>query len=115
MRVGDRIVDGEIREREAARRAFAQARRDGQRASLVEQQRPNVFTTRVTQIAPNATIEIRIEFQQTIALKDGVWRLRVPGVVAPRDTAAPRRPTRPAHPAACRRRLSRWSSTAGRP
>ncbi len=88
MRVGDRIVDGEIREREAARRAFAQARRDGQRASLVEQQRPNVFTTRVTQIAPNATIEIRIEFQQTIALKDGVWRLRVPGVVAPRYRGA---------------------------
>ncbi|MGE3927616.1 MAG: VIT domain-containing protein, partial [Lautropia sp.] len=84
MKIGDRIVEGEIREKEAARRAFAQARSAGQRATLVEQQRPNAFTTEVTNIAPGAAIEIAIEFQQTLALKDGAWRLRLPGVVAPR-------------------------------
>src|SRR4029077_7932256 len=44
MRVGDRIIEGMIREREAAKAVYAQARKQGQRAGLVEQERPNVFT-----------------------------------------------------------------------
>src|SRR5690606_1949321 len=84
MKVGDRIIEGAIREKEAARREFADARRRGQRASLVEQKRPNAFSTHVTNIAPGAVIEIEIEYQQTLALRDGAWRLRFPGVLAPR-------------------------------
>lgn len=88
MTVGDRVIEGEIQEKQAARRTFAEARDRGQRAALVEQQRPNVFTTQVTNIAPGATIAVSIEYQQTVALKDGRWQLRLPGVVAPRYHAA---------------------------
>ena len=84
MKIGERVVEGQVRQKEAARREFAQARSKGQRASLVEQQRPNAFTTRVTNIAPGAMIEIELQYQQTLALRDGAWRLRLPGVVAPR-------------------------------
>ena len=84
MKVGDKVIEGQIREKEAARREFAKARRQGQRASLIEQNRPNAFSTHVTNIAPGAVIEIEIEYQQTLALRDGAWRLRFPGVVAPR-------------------------------
>jgi len=84
MRVGDRLIEGKIRGREAARREFRQAADNGQRASLVEQQRPNLFTTRVANIAPGADIAVTIEYQQTLALKDGHWRLRLPTVVGPR-------------------------------
>ena len=84
MRIGDKVIEGQIREKEAARREFAAARRQGQRASLVEQKRPNAFSTHVTNIAPGAVIEIELEYQQTLALRDGAWRLRFPGVVAPR-------------------------------
>jgi Ca-activated chloride channel family protein len=84
MKVGDKVIEGQIREKQAARREFADARRQGRRATLLEQQRPNAFTTEVTNIAPGATIEIEIEYQQTVALRDGAWRLRFPGVVAPR-------------------------------
>lgn len=97
MKVADRIVEGRIAEKTAARRSFAKARAQGQRASLVEQQRPNAFTTRIANIAPGADIEIELVYQQTIALRDGAWQLRLPGVVAPRysspattdDTVAP--------------------------
>lgn len=84
MTVGDRTVEGRIQEKEAARRAFAQARVQGQRASLVEQERPNAFSTHVTNIAPGAFIEIELQYQQTLAMREGAWRLRLPGVVAPR-------------------------------
>ena len=58
-----------IREREAAKAAYTQARQQGQRASLVEQERPNVFTTSVANIPPGAAITIEIEYQQTVALR----------------------------------------------
>jgi Ca-activated chloride channel family protein len=94
MKVGDHVVRGEIREKEAARRDFAGARVRGQRASLVEQQRPNVFTTGVTGIAPGAIVEIELQYQQTLALRDGAWRLSFPGVVAPRYGGPSRGTTR---------------------
>ena len=89
MRIGDRIVEGRIAEKVAARREFARASAQGQRASLVEQKRPNAFTTHVTNIAPGAVVEIELEYQQTLALRDGAWRLRFPGVVAPRYSNPP--------------------------
>ncbi|MCL4182518.1 MAG: marine proteobacterial sortase target protein [Burkholderiaceae bacterium] len=84
MRVGERVVEGRIRERAAARAEYREAAAAGRGASLVEQQRPNLFTARVANIAPGARIAIRIEYQQAIAMKDGSWRLRLPTVVGPR-------------------------------
>jgi Ca-activated chloride channel family protein len=84
MRVGERVVEGVIRERIAARKAYEQARQQGQRASLIEQERPNVFTTSVANIAPGAAIAIEIEYQQMIRYDAGRFRLRFPMVVGPR-------------------------------
>ena len=84
MRVGERVIEGQVREKQDAQRQFEQARTQGRQASLVDQERPNVFTTRVTNIAPRASITVEIEYQQPLALKDGVWRLRFPSVVGPR-------------------------------
>ena len=84
MRVGDRIIEGMIREREAAKAAYVQARQQGQRTSLVEQERPNVFTTSLANIPPGAAITIEIEYQQTVHYDAGEFRLRFPMVVGPR-------------------------------
>jgi len=84
MRVGDRVVLGEIQEREEAARTYAQARQSGQRASLVRQDRPNVFRTAVANIGPGETVEISIEFQQLARFDGEHFRLRFPTVVAPR-------------------------------
>lgn len=102
MRVGDRAIEGRIVERGEAREHYERAKAQGRQSSLVEQQRPNLFTTRVANIAPWSTIEISIEYQQALALRDGAWRLRFPALFMPRqaigdaaDISALQRPTTP--------------------
>jgi Ca-activated chloride channel family protein len=84
LRVGDRVIEGVIRERAAAKEAYEQAKQQGQRASLVEQERPNVFTTSVANIPPGAAVAIEIEYQQAVRYDAGRFRLRFPMVVGPR-------------------------------
>jgi len=88
MLVGDRIIEGQIREREKARAAYESAKRSGVKASLVEQQRPNIFTTSVANIGPEETVEIVIELQDVVRYDSGEMRLRFPTVVAARHGAA---------------------------
>ncbi|MEO8189249.1 MAG: marine proteobacterial sortase target protein [Acidobacteriota bacterium] len=82
--VGDRIIEGEIREREEARKVYEQAKSEGRKASLVEQERPNVFTTSVASIGPDEEVQVVIEYQEALRFDQGSYRLRFPLVVAPR-------------------------------
>jgi Ca-activated chloride channel family protein len=84
MRIGERRIEGEIREREQARRLYEAARESGRRASLLEQQRPNAFTSRLANVAPGAEIEVEIDVQWTLALDASGFALRLPWIVAPR-------------------------------
>lgn len=88
MRIGERVVEGEIREKAQARAVFEQARAEGKRAALVEQERPNLFTTAVANIPPESDIQVEIEYQQTLhyQLQDdtGRYSLRFPMVAGPR-------------------------------
>ena len=84
MKIGDRLVEGVIKERAAAKAQYEQAKQEGRRAGLVEQERPNIFTTSVANIAPGAAISIEIEYQQTVRYDSGQYRLRFPMVVGPR-------------------------------
>lgn len=86
MIVGNRVVVADIKEKQAARAAYEQARKQGKKAALVEQQRPNVFTNTVANIGPHEKIVVQIEYQQAVYLADGRFSLRVPLVVAPRYT-----------------------------
>jgi Ca-activated chloride channel family protein len=82
--IGERIIEGRIEEREAAKKAYVAAKRQGRKASLVEQERPNIFTTSVANIGPGETVEVRIEYQQTLKFDHGELELRFPMVVGPR-------------------------------
>ncbi|HET7342464.1 MAG TPA: marine proteobacterial sortase target protein, partial [Methylomirabilota bacterium] len=88
MQVGDRVIEGVIQERQAARAQYEQARQQGRRASLVEQERPNVFTTSVANIPPGAAVNVEIEYQQTVRYDAGAFHLRFPMVVGPRYVPA---------------------------
>jgi len=88
MRIGDRVVEGEIRERQAAKASYEQAKTEGRRATLVEQERPNIFTTSVANIGPGETIQVEIEYQQTLRYDQGRYSLRFPMVVGPRYVPA---------------------------
>jgi Ca-activated chloride channel homolog len=84
MRAGERTIEGQIREREQAKAEYQQARDQGRKASLVEQERPNIFTTSVANLAPGEELVVEIEFQQTLAFDEGEVRLRFPLAVGPR-------------------------------
>lgn len=89
LRIGDRFIEGQIKEREEARKTYERAKAEGRKASLVEQQRPNLFTNEVANIGPGHIIIAQIEFQQALMPKDGAYRLRMPLVVAPRYNPRP--------------------------
>ncbi|MCK4833492.1 MAG: marine proteobacterial sortase target protein, partial [Gammaproteobacteria bacterium] len=84
MVIGERIIEGQIKERAAAKKTYEAARSAGKKASLIEQQRPNVFTTSLANIAPGEEITIEFEFQQVLDYKDDSYRLRFPMVVGTR-------------------------------
>lgn len=84
LRIGERLIEGEIREKGEARKQYEKARREGRKASLLSQERPNIFTTAVTNIAPGETVQVEIEYQQSVPYSQGQFRLRFPLVVAPR-------------------------------
>lgn len=82
--VGERKIIGIIQEKEQARETYQKAKEEGRKASLLIQQRPNIFTTRVANIAPGESIVVKIEYQQNIHYDAGVFSLRFPMVVFPR-------------------------------
>jgi Ca-activated chloride channel family protein len=88
MEIGDRVIEGEIKGREEAKQAYEAAKDAGQKASLVEQERPNIFTNSVANIGPHETIVVRIEYQETVKQDGSVYSLRFPLVVAPRYNPA---------------------------
>ncbi|MGH9124700.1 MAG: VIT domain-containing protein, partial [Acidimicrobiales bacterium] len=82
--VGGRRIAGDIRERQAARDAYDQAVAAGQRAALLEEERPDVFTTHVGNLAPSEEATIELALSGPVACELGEATLRVPLVVAPR-------------------------------
>ena len=84
MKVGERLIEGQIKERGEAKKVYEQAKQEGKRASLVEQERSNIFTTSIANIAPRDIITIEIEYQETVRFDQGAFSLRFPMVVGPR-------------------------------
>ncbi|SMF75676.1 Ca-activated chloride channel family protein [Tistlia consotensis] len=86
MVVGERRIEGEIHEKQEARRIYEQARAEGRQAGLLSSERPNVFTTAVANVGPRQAVSIEIAYQQRVRYDAGRYELRFPLVVAPRYT-----------------------------
>jgi Ca-activated chloride channel family protein len=84
MVIGTRVVEGQIKEREAARRTYAAARAQGFTAALLEQERPNVFTQSVANIAPGEKIDVVVRYVQDLSYDAGEYEFVFPMVVGPR-------------------------------
>ncbi len=89
MVVGGRVIVGDIKERQQARIIYDEARRNGQKAALTEQERPNIFTNSVANIGPGETVLVQIEYQEPVQQNGNEFSLRVPMVVGPRYHPAP--------------------------
>ncbi|GJL54910.1 MAG: marine proteobacterial sortase target protein [Nitrospirales bacterium] len=84
MHIGDRVIEGIIQERAQAKQTYSTAKREGKRTSLIEQERPNMFTASVANIGPHETIMVEIEYQETVRYERETFSLRFPMVVGPR-------------------------------
>ena len=84
MVIGERRIRGIIRERKEAERIYQQARSQGHVASLLTQERPNIFTQKVANIEPGKQIDINIKYFNTLAYVDGWYEFVFPMVVGPR-------------------------------
>jgi Ca-activated chloride channel family protein len=84
MHIGERFIEGEIREKDQAKKEYEQAKTEGKKASLVEQQRANLFTTSVANIGPGEEITIEIEYLQNLKYDEGTFSLRFPLTLTPR-------------------------------
>lgn len=82
--VGQGYIEGEIRERVQAEQEYAAARAEGRKASLVSQERPNLFTTHLANIPPGEIVRVEIRYQQDLSFRDGEYSLRVPLAITPR-------------------------------
>ena len=87
IHIGNRVIRSVIREREEAKRVYSAAKAQGQRAALVEEERPNVFTTSVANIMPGDHIDVRLRYVEPLRWADGTVRLTFPMVVGPRYIA----------------------------
>ena len=81
---GERIIEGEIREKAQAKKEYEQAKKAGKRASLVGQQRANLFTTSIANIAPGETVTVEIGYLQSVAYENDAFSLRFPMTLTPR-------------------------------
>ena len=84
LHIGERVIEGEIREREEARTLYEQAREQGQRAGLVEQERPNLFTSSVANLAPGEEIVVEIGYLEMLHFDGEAFELRFPLAITPR-------------------------------
>ncbi|MBI5489352.1 MAG: VWA domain-containing protein [Deltaproteobacteria bacterium] len=84
MEIGSRKIIGLIRPREEAERIYAEARARGQTASLLTQERPNIFTQSVANIEPGGQVNIKITFFERLSYERGRYEWVFPMVVGPR-------------------------------
>jgi Ca-activated chloride channel homolog len=89
MRIGDQVVVAKIKEREKAQQEFEKAKEEGKSASLLEQNRPNVFSMSLANVMPGDQVEIELRYTELLMPTDGIYEVVFPTVVGPRYSSQP--------------------------
>jgi Ca-activated chloride channel family protein len=84
MKIGDQVIVAKIKEKQAARQEFDEAKKQGKSASLLEQERPNVFSMSLANVMPGDQIEIELRYTELLIPTDGTYEVMFPTVVGPR-------------------------------
>jgi Ca-activated chloride channel family protein len=84
LTAGDRVIRASIQKRETARRMYEEAKNQGRRAALLDQERPNIFTQSVANLLPGETVKVTLRYLAPLRYDDGVYTLNFPMVVGPR-------------------------------
>lgn len=86
MTIGSRVINAEIKRKKEARQKYEDAKQNGQHASLLEQERPNVFQMHVANIMPGETIKIEMHYTEFLIPTDQQYTFVYPTVTGPRYT-----------------------------
>jgi len=89
MTIGERVIEAKIDERRKARADYEAAKAAGQSASLLEQQRPNVFQMNVANIMPGDVINVELDYTELLVPENGTYEFVYPTVVGPRYSETP--------------------------
>jgi Ca-activated chloride channel homolog len=89
MRIGQRLIEAQIREKNQARAEYETAKREGKTASLLEEHRPNVFQMNVANILPGDDITVEMRYTELLVPSEGQYRFVFPTVVGPRYNGSP--------------------------
>ena len=89
MTLGGRRVVAQVKERGEARRTYEQAKATGKTASLLEQQRPNVFSMNLANILPGDVVEVELAYSELLVPTDGTYEFVYPTTVGPRYSNRP--------------------------
>ncbi|MFQ5485484.1 MAG: VIT domain-containing protein, partial [Desulfobacterales bacterium] len=89
MKIGEKVIAAKIKERQAAIKEFNQAKSRGKSASLLKQQRPNLFSMHVSNIMPEDTIDIELHYTELLTPDDGAYEFVYPTVAGPRYSSLP--------------------------
>lgn len=92
MRIGQQVIEAQVQEKKRAEQTFERAKREGKSASLLEQQRPNVFSMRVANVMPGDRIEVELDYTEMLVPEDGQYEFVYPTVVGPRYPGGGRSP-----------------------
>src|SRR4030042_2875021 len=84
MTIGKRVIEAKIKKRDEARREYEQARNAGKSASLLEQQRPNVFQMNVANIMPGDELKVEMKYTELLVPTDRIYEFVYPTIVGPR-------------------------------
>jgi Ca-activated chloride channel family protein len=95
MTIGKRTILARIEERKEAWRQYEEAKQQGKSASLLEQQRPNVFQMNVANILPEDVIEVELKYTELLIPTGGIYEFVHPTVVGPRYSNQPAETARP--------------------
>lgn len=89
MVIGKRVVEARIKKRDEARKDYEDAKKQGKSASLLEQQRPNVFQMNVANIMPGDEIRVELKYTELLVPTDRIYEFVYPTVVGPRYSNKP--------------------------
>ena len=100
VRVGDRLITAQIREKRQAQVEYNAAKAEGKTAALLEQHRPNVFQMNVANILPGDDVQVELRYNELLVPTDGQYQFVYPTVVGPRYASSHEPPRSPASPGA---------------
>ncbi|NNE28207.1 MAG: VWA domain-containing protein [Saprospiraceae bacterium] len=84
--MGGDTIRAKIEEKQKAKAIFTKAVKDGKRAALLEQERPNVFKMSVGNILPGDIVEVELKYTELLVPENKEYEFYFPTVVGPRFT-----------------------------